>query len=351
MRHAPTPRSLTISATLTVAALLAASGCSGTGDSDDATTTTISATTTTAATTSTTTAPESTEPDGFSRRRFCPSSDELADLLGGDLDRSSTSGLSSSFNLSGASFSYNYRGCDYDLEGDLDGSVSVTRITSDDVQGPLFDALLEEARSDFTENGFTLVPEFGAEAYRDADRIVVHLDGLIVFVESSLDDEADMDAALLLANALTGVDPAMLSNGGRDDDRPTPVCDDLRAPVQAALGTVVGTGVYGWTSAINQISINADGCTFEHQDGHESKISVGDDVDWQAWVQAKLTSPLTSRLDEARLAGLPAFDDGEVLVVDDADPQGPMRIGARGDDLPTSPARLRRSIAELMVER
>ena len=332
-----------LSCCLIVATMAVTAGCSTGGDDDAATTTTAAATTSSEATSTTEAASsEGEEDDGDD---ICPSTAELETVVGGPVEVDGNSGASMSASLEG-SISYVYSGCEAELTEGGQGTVSITRIDSAqidgvEVEGSVFTQLRDAAVADFAEDGFEQLAELGAEAYRDGSQVVFLSGDVVVFVEVDVDGEASVDAALEVAAALISSDETIPSD---DLD-----CEVLGAMVSESFGDVTDTAVSGGSMIIGDLQFETTGCQADHSEGNETSIDVTDASVWQEWIAAKESSTFTSSLTEPEVGEHDAFDDGERLVVDDGD--RPWVIEASGDDLDPDPAAVRLSLAELAVGR
>lgn len=325
------------------ASVVVFAGCSSGGD-DAATTTT----TTTAETTSTSEAASTTEggaggtDDGD---EVCPATSELETVIGGpvDVERSSGMRLSGSFERA---ISFAYDGCEARLTEGGQGEVSVSRIESAevdgaDVEGSVFAQLRDAAMADFEEEGFELLAELGAEAYRDGSEVVLLADDAMVFLEAEVDGEESVDAALEVAAALI--------SSGQQLSPDDPDCEALGALAAETLGEISDTAVSGGSTIIGDLQFQTSGCRADHVNGDETSIDVTDASIWADWLAAKEASMFSASYVEHVIDGRDAFDDGDFLFVDDGD--RPWVIEASGDDLDPDPAAVRLSLAELALGR
>lgn len=274
---------------------------------------------------------------------ICSSTAELESVLGGPVDSGSGSGMSTAGSLEG-SISYQYEGCDLELTEGGQGTVSIARITAaevdgEPVEGSVFADLRDAAAAAFEEDGFELLAESGAEAYRDGHEVVFLADEAVVFVEVEVDGEESVDAALELMAAL--IDPP----------EPIPAedldCRALGALAPESFGEVTDVSVTGGGTIIDDLQFQRTGCGAEHANGHETTITVAEASLWDDWVAAKEASSFSAHFAELDVSGHAAFDDGEDLVIDDGD--SPWVVSASGDDLEPDPAAVRLAVAELAL--
>lgn len=327
---------------LTAATSLLVAGC-GSGGDDTSTATTVRSATTTATTPSTTSDATTTTTGGGAREVACPETAAVEELIGGPVDRTMSSGSTSSADLEGLNLSYRYQGCSYELDDNGQGEVSVTRIVDHDAEGSIFEALLDAREGDFVTDGFEEVTDLGDEAYRVGTELAV-LTGevMALFEVSDADDQPDADLRLELAEALLSEGGGILSETELD-------CDEIAAMAPVGLGTLESTGSAPATSIVDGVTLETKGCHMTFADGATARVGVAPSAQWDAWVEAERNSGFTVELDQTEVAGNPAFDDGDVLIVND-DPDRPLRITSRGDDLDPDPATLRRQLAELVLK-
>lgn len=313
--------------------------CSAGGDERGSDTTAAKADRTTTTKATTTTADPTVDPDREPGE--CPTTTEVAELVGGPVDRSQSLGGNVSVSLGGDSVAYSYEGCSYELTEGGQGEVGVDRIsTEDDLGGAtLYERLESVARDDAEGDGFTQLDDLGDDAYRDGAKAVVRTAGAMTFV--SYDDpegEEAFDPARTVAEAVLALD---LGSAEQPD------CDAIEAAAEDAIGEVDRTIPSGGFIGVNDVSLTTRGCSVTFADGAEVDVAVTDPGQWDEWVAAKGDSMFTATFEEVTLGEQRAFDDGEVLIVDDGDQ--PLRVSADGDDLDPDPAEIRLALAELTL--
>ena len=328
----------------TTVAFLASCGTSGSSDGAASSTT---ASTTKPATTTTKVAPR---PAG---KVDCPSVDAVAAVVGGPVNKSMTAGggMSASASIGMGSETgdetaidgvvFGYEGCSYDLAEGGQGEVSITRVTSEDLDGPaLYKAMENGARDDAESNGFGPLDGLGDGAYRDGNDVVVRAENAMLFVSvTDANHDGSSEDATILAKSML---PLGLKGDGESID-----CDAVSASTPAALGPVEGTSTRGGGVGIGDLSIDTEGCQISFADGVDGTVMVADPGMWDAWVTAKGESSFTASFVQVALRERSGFDDGEVLLIDDG--KAPLRITASGDDLDPGTAELRLDLAELVL--
>lgn len=331
--------------TVCLAGLLTPACSSGGGDAAETTAaspSTVTPTTVAPTTVATDDGGDDTTDDAWE----CPATAEVEALLGREVDRQATGGGVSSSDLSGASLSYSYEGCAYELEGsgdggDTDGEVAVTRITTHDVEGSVFEAIDASLAADFVEEGFEPVADLGLDAYRSGTELAILVDDQMVVVETrDADGQPDADLARALAEAV-------LSEGGGLLAGPTLDCEEIGTFAPPAFGTLDDTSPVSSTVVVEAVTLRLDGCALDFADGAEASVEVGPADPWDAWVEANQASAFIASYEALEVGGHRAVDDGDTLVVDDRDQ--PLRITTEGDDLTGDQAGLRRRLAELAL--
>lgn len=333
-----------LSACLATAVLLGACSTSGSGDAAPPSTTADSTTTsssTTEATTTTAQAEDPTEPAAAD----CPSADDVAGVVGAEVDRSQSGGITGSTD----GLSYSTRGCSYDL-GDDAGSVSISRITAEDDSGdePFYLRLEAKAETDALTDGFEPVADVGDDAYRDGTDIVVKYGERIMFVGfSSFDDVDDQELTDRVDVATTLADNLVPLDLDQDAARACTAIEDL---ADRTVGTVSSTGPSSKSTGIGDVSISGEGCVLDLQDGRKLSVSVAEADQWDEWVKAKQSSTFTNSFTLASLGELSAYDTGEALIVNEG--EEPLEVATNDLDLDADAAAdLRMELARLTLGR
>ncbi|MEO6989755.1 MAG: hypothetical protein ABI239_14040 [Aquihabitans sp.] len=326
-----TNRSLRRALSMAAVIAVAAAGCSTDGGSGAAQTTTTAAPTTTVAPTTTIDSADD-EPSDATGTEWCPSADEVAEVVGHDVKQAMAGGGSGTLDLS-----YSYDGCSYDGEDNTYGITRVTIEGGDD--GSAFDLLAEAAEAESQESGFNAVEGLGDDAYLDGQILVYRSGKTMVFVEvDHPDDEDTADQRDALAADVADMD---LSDS-------EVLCTAPAAPVEDIFGPVSDTRSGGGGLAIDDVDIEWDTCTFELDDGMKVKISMADDELWDDWVEAKKSSTFTASYEASSIGEYATFDNGEELLVDES--SQPLRITAEGLEMSSEDAMaLRADLAELVL--
>lgn len=331
---------------LAIAVLLGACSSEGSDDADSVSTsapsTTASPTTEGPTTTTTTTAEDDVDPVDESD---CLGAEDVADVVGSQVDRAPSVGVSSGTD----GLSYSTEGCSYDL-ADGAGSVSVGRITPDESagEGSFYLRLEAKAESEAIEDGFEAVTDLGDDAYRDGPDIVVRYGDRIMFVGfdsfGDVDDEElndRIDVATVVARALVPLD--------LDQDEATQ-CTGIEDVVADKVGTVGSTGTSSKSVNIGDVSISAEGCVLDLQDGRVLAVSIADGDQWDAWVETRQSSSFTDAFTPTSLGELSAYDTGDALVVNEG--ELPLLVETSDLDLDTAAAAtLREDLARLALGR
>lgn len=319
-------------------------GCS-TGGDDAAPSTTSAATSSTepTETTPTTGSTTSSEPGGSGiAEADCPDTDAVAELVGAPVERQASFGGVSNSDLDGNSLGYSYQGCEYELTGDADGEVAVTRITEHDADGSIFAAAEATVLADFAEDGLEPLPDLGDDAYRSGSEVAVLVGDVMVFVEASdSTGETSPDLTLELTEAVLSEGAGLLAETELD-------CEELGAIAPISFGTVESTGPAPGTTIIDELTITTEGCQLDFDRGTSGRVGVTSGGQWDAWLAAERGSMFTVEYTSLEIAGHRAFDDGDTLLVDD-DAEHPLRINSDGNGLGPDPADLRRRLAELAL--
>lgn len=315
-----------------------AAACSGSGEG--ATTASTSSTTTSgsprSSSTTTTTADgtTTTEPD-YLTEADCVPDDEVATVVGGQVD------LTVSFGGSSGEIGYSYEGCSYDVVG-TEGSVGIVRLSNDGLDGAeLYDALEAAAAASSDEDGFEQIDDLGDEAYRDGRKLVV-LHGpqvlLLAYSPTGDSDDRNPDKALRVALAVLPIDLS-----GKPID-----CDAVGAALVDEFGPVASTMPGGGVDAVNDASLEYQNCTITFDDGGEADVGVADAAPFAEWVAGKKDSVFSTTFEATSVGELRAFDNGDELFVDDG--AQPLRVSSDDLDLgDEEAAELRLSLAELAV--
>jgi hypothetical protein len=330
-------QALMLTAMVTTAAL---AGCGGGDESTSSSTTKAERTTTT---TTTTAAETTTSRAGIDDLPGCPDTAAVEELLGGPTEMTPSLGGSSSSNSDGGSFNYDYEGCSYELTDGSDGEVNITRVRGHDADGSFFDAAEAGIKADFVDDGMEPLEDLGEDAYRSGTDIVVLVDGAMVFVTAyGDDDEPSLPLARELAESVLAEGSGLVTEADMD-------CDEIGAMAPESFGTLESTGPTGGVIVIDDLTINPSGCHLSFEDGSSGEVTTAPGDQWDAWVAAEQDSGFTVEYTSLEVAGHRAFDDGEAIIVDD-DPNHPLRITSRGDDLDPDQADLRRRLAELVLD-
>ena len=324
------------SAAVAVLVLLAA--CSASGSDDASPTTTVARPTTTESIDDTTTEPDTTEPAGPTTAD-CLETGPVSAMLGSPVERGPSVGIKVS--TDGTGFTTN--GCEYTLtEGE--GSVTIGRISTDeDSTDPVFDALATAAEADAASDGFGAVDGIGDDAIHDGPRVAVLSGDHMIFVEFDTDFDADTDALLTALDdgeALAGTVVAKLDPTATG----SALCDSAKASVADEV-KVTDTIQSGGSIGFDDLTITTEGCSMDLDDGRKLRISVADGKDWDAYVEAKSSSPFSTSFERLSIGEFSAFDDGSALIVDDGDE--PLEVETQDLGLePAGDAALRVKLAE-----
>lgn len=314
-------------------ALVACSGsgeATGTSSSTTSTTSEPRSTTSTAAGRTTTTAGTD-----FVTEDDCVPDDEVATVVGGQVD------LTVSFGGSSGEIGYSYEGCSYDVVG-TEGSVGIVRLSNDGLDGAeLYDALEAAAAASSDEDGFEQIDDLGDEAYRDGRKLVV-LHGpqvlLLAYSPTGDSDDRNPDKALRVALAVLPIDLSGKPIG----------CDAVGAALVDEFGPVASTMPGGGVDAVNDASLEYQNCTITFDDGGEADVGVADAAPFAEWVAGKKDSVFSTTFEATSVGELRAFDNGDELFVDDG--AQPLRVSSDDLDLgDEEAAELRLSLAELAV--
>lgn len=332
---------------LAVACLLAACGTSG-GDDASPTTAATTPTSTTERTSTGVTAPPDTPPVGEEYGEDdCPTAEAVAELFDVPLDQM----MSFGGNFAG-DVGTNATGCSYgpsDDESSDEDEVTIRRITTEaELSGTLFAALDKAAAKDARENGFSPIDGLGDEAYLDGQEVVMHVGDAIVFVE--YDPSPAAAAGKRSAAEVLAADVAELDL----DPASPPQCSDLRKLVREREGKITEAISHsGYLGFGDELTISSSGCAVTLADDTEVTISVAPDENWSAWVDDKKSSTFTTSYTATTVLDRKAFDDGDLLVVDDGtgtSGDSPYEIGVSGFGLDDAEAAARRvAVAELAI--
>lgn len=318
--------------------LLAGCGTSGGNDASPATTSTTGATAT---------APPDTAPVGEDYGEDdCPSAEAVGKVADAALDRSMSFGSTFAGDIGTSGTGCSYRPTD---ASSSDDEITIRRITTEaDLSGTLFAALDKAAAADARENGFAELDGLGDAAYLDGQEVVMHVGDAMAFVE--YDPAPKVDAGARSAAEDLAAEVADLDI----DPTAPPECDDLRPMIRERHGKITAaTGHSGFIGFGDDISITTSGCSLTLDDETEITIAVAPDDHWDDWVADKADSPFTASYASTTVLGRAAYDDGEVLVVDDGTGKpgdSPYEIGAEGFGLDDAgAAALRLAVAELVL--
>lgn len=322
-------RALSVAAVLAVAA----TGCGTDGGSGAVQTTTTATPTTTIAPATTITSTDD-EPSDATNTEWCPSADEVSEVVGHEVKQAMTVGGSGTFDLS-----YSYNGCSYDGG---DNRYGITRVSIEgEEDGSPFDLLAKAAEAESEESGLTKVEGLGDDAYLDGQILVVRNGQTMVFLEvDHPDDEDTADQRDALAADLTDMDLSDYEV----------LCTAPAAAVEEIFGPVADTRDSGGGLFIDDVEIDFDRCTFELDDDIRVKVSMADDGLWDDWVDAMKSSTFTASYEASSIGEYATFDNGEELLVDESD--RPLRVTAEVPELSKDDALgLRVDLAEMVLGR
>lgn len=262
----------------------------------------------------------------------CPATDDVADVVGHDVNQSMNAGGSGSLD-----FQYSYDGCSYDGNGN---SYSITRATvASEADGFPFDLLERAARAELETSGFTPVDDLGDDAYLDGPSLAVRNGDTMVIVRVDDPDDQDVTAD---RDALAD-DLASLDLSGDD-----PSCTTPAGAVANTFGPVGEPRFGGGGSSDGGVEIDYTTCIFENDDGIEISVDVARDAPWDDWVEAKRSSTFTASFEASSIGEYATFDNGEELFVDESD--RPLRITSSMPDASFDDAMATRlALAELAL--
>lgn len=329
------PRFLAV-ATLALLAACSAGGTDGTAATTEASSTTAAPTTEPAeSTTEPTGTPDVTEPE-------CLEDEAVGEVVGTSVEHTT----SFSVRASTEGTAYTTVGCQYTLGPD-EGNVTIGRIETDDAGADsIYADMGSNASDDAASDGFSSIEGLGDDAVHDGPQVIVLSGDHLVFVEfeTDFDGEADElldaldDAEELAGSVVAGLDPTVPTSK---------LCDAATAAVDEDL-EVTDTTPSGGTIAIDEVTIDIDGCSLDLDDGRTLEIGVADSKDWDAFVEAKSNSMFATSFRRISIGEFSAFDDGSSLIVNDA--ERPLEVVTDGLDISTeAAAELRVALAELAL--
>lgn len=316
-------------------AIAAGVGCSTDGGNDTAATSTP-VTTAPAATSSTTTSVSDTDddPDGAD---FCPSTDDVAAVVGHDVEQSTNAGGSGSLDVT-----YSYNGCSY--AGD-DNSYDITRVTVEGESDELpFDLLDQIAQADLATSGFTEIDDLGDEAYLDGQSVAYRDGQLLVFLD--IDDFGETDGE---ADTADQRDALAEDLAATDLEAEATRCATVADAVEAAFGPIIDEREGAGGISVDDVDIETTSCNYDLDEDVQVRLSFADAASWDDWVEAKRSSTFTTSYEASSIGEQATFDNGEELFVDDG--EQPLRIAISTPDIGAEDAlALRVALAELVLD-